>query len=81
MNPRFPARCGARAITGYRMIDCLMAAMAAALPERVPADSNGGSTLPTIAGYQQGRPFVFCETFMGTWAPAPGTTARRACRT
>ena len=70
VNPVFPAPCGARGITGYRIIDCLMGALAQAVPERVTADSNGGSTLPTIAGYQNGTPFVFCETFMGTWGGA-----------
>jgi N-methylhydantoinase B len=70
MNPEFPAPCGARGITGYRMIDCLFGALAQAVPDRVTADGSGGSTLPTIAGYQAGKPFVFCETFMGTWGAA-----------
>ena len=30
----------------------------------------GGSTLPTIAGWHDGKPYVFCETFMGTWGAA-----------
>ena len=72
LNPRFPAPCGARGITGYRIIDCLFGALAQAVPDRVTADGNGGSTLPTIAGYQNGKAFVFCETFMGTW----GATSR-----
>ena len=67
VNPLFPAPCGARGITGYRIIDCLFGALAAALPDRVTADTAGGSTLPTIAGYENGKAFVFCETFMGTW--------------
>ena len=67
VNPRFPAPCGARGITGYRIIDCLFGALAPALPDRVTADTTGGSTLPTIAGYRDGKAFVFCETFMGTW--------------
>jgi len=67
LNPRFPAPCGARGITGYRIIDCLFGALAEALPDRVTADTAGGSTLPTISGYQNGKAFVFCETFMGTW--------------
>ena len=44
--------------------------MAKAVPDRVTADNNGGSTLPTIAGYLNRKPFVFCETFMGTWGAA-----------
>ena len=67
VNPLFPSPCGARGITGYRIIDCLFGALAQALPDRVTADTAGGSTLPTIAGYQNGKAFVFCETFMGTW--------------
>jgi N-methylhydantoinase B len=67
MNPRPPSACGGRGITGYRMIDCLMGALAQAVPERVMADGSGGSALPTIAGSYRGRPFIFCETFMGTW--------------
>jgi N-methylhydantoinase B len=72
LNPTFPAPCGARGITGYRMIDCLLGALASAVPDRVTADTSGGSTLPTIAGYRDGKAFVFCETFMGTWG---GTSA------
>ena len=69
-NPRSPGACGARGITGYRMIDCLFGALAQAVPDRVTADGSGGSTLPTISGYRDGKPFVFCETFMGTWGGA-----------
>jgi N-methylhydantoinase B len=72
VNPLFPAPCGARGITGYRMIDCLFGALAQAVPERITADNNGGSTLPTIAGYENGKAFVFCETFMGAWGAAAG---------
>ena len=72
MNPTFPAPCGARGISGYRMIDCILGAMATALPDRVTADTSGGSTIPTIAGYIDGKPYVFCETFMGTWGGAAG---------
>ncbi|MBI1777129.1 MAG: hydantoinase B/oxoprolinase family protein [Proteobacteria bacterium] len=70
MNPTMPAPCGARGITGYRMIDCLFGALAKAVPERVTADNMGGSTLPTVGGWHEGKPFVFCETFLGTWGAA-----------
>src|SRR6185436_11378688 len=70
-NPRPPAACGARGITGFRMIDCLMGALAQAVPERVPADGSGGSTLPSIGGIHDGKPFVNVETLMGTWGAAP----------
>lgn len=67
VNPTAPAACGARGITGFRMIDCLMGALAQALPDRVAADGNGGATIPSIGGIHAGRPFVFVETMMGTW--------------
>ncbi len=70
-NPVSPAACGARGITGFRMIDCLMGALAQAVPERVPADGSGGATLPSIGGIHDGRAFVFVETMMGTTGGAP----------
>jgi len=71
VNPLAPAACGARGITGFRMIDCLMGALAKAVPARIPADGSGGATLPAIGGIHDGKPFVFVETMMGTWGGAP----------
>lgn len=65
VNPTSPAACGARGITGFRMIDCLLGALAKAVPERVNADSAGGSSLPTFSGWHQDSQFVFSETLMG----------------
>lgn len=70
VNPVSPGPCGARGITGYRMIDCLMGALAQAVPARVTADGSGGSTLPTISGSIDGKPYIFCETAMGVWGGA-----------
>ena len=67
VNPVPPGACGARGITGFRMIDCLFGALAQAVPERVAADGSGGSTLPTLSSYAPGRAFVFSETLMGNW--------------
>ena len=71
VNPLPPAACGARGITGFRMMDCIMGALAQALPARIPADGSGGSTIPTIGGIHQGRAFVFVETIMGAWGGTP----------
>ena len=70
VNSVHPAPTGARGITGYRTIDCMFGALAQALPDRVTADGTGGSTLPGFGGYDRGVPFVFAETFMGTWGAA-----------
>jgi N-methylhydantoinase B len=64
-NPTSPAACGARGISGFRMIDCLFGALAKAMPGRIPADNSGGSTLPSFGGYDGERAFVFVETLMG----------------
>ncbi len=70
VSPLSPGPCGARGITGYRLIDGMFGALAQAVPDKVTADNSGGSTLPTISGYQNGKPFIFCETFMGNWGAA-----------
>jgi N-methylhydantoinase B len=72
VNPRPPAACGSRAITGYRAIDCLFGALAQVVPDRVTADTAGGSTLITLAGRHDGKPFIYAETLMGVWG---GTSA------
>ncbi|HLZ09582.1 MAG TPA: hydantoinase B/oxoprolinase family protein, partial [Chloroflexota bacterium] len=38
VNPRLPAACGARGITGFRIMDTVLGALAQAVPDRVPAD-------------------------------------------
>ena len=65
VNPDPPSACGARGVTGFRMIDCLMGALAQAVPARVPADGNGGATLLAIGGWQASQAFVFVEAMMG----------------
>jgi N-methylhydantoinase B len=68
VNSVQPAPTGARGITGYRVIDCMFGALAQVVPDRVTADGTGGSTLPSFGGYtEDGKPYVFAETFMGTW--------------
>jgi N-methylhydantoinase B len=67
VNPRPPAACGSRAITGYRCIDCLFGALAQIVPDRVTADTTGGSTLITFAGKHEGKQFIYAETLMGVW--------------
>ncbi len=67
VNARYPAPCGARGITGYRMVDCVFGALAAAVPAKVAADGAGGSTLPSFGGLDGKKRFVFSECVMGTW--------------
>jgi N-methylhydantoinase B len=67
VNARYPAPCGARGITGYRMVDCVFGALAQAVPDKVAADGAGGSTLPSFGGFDGEKRFVFSECVMGTW--------------
>jgi N-methylhydantoinase B len=46
-------------------MDAVLGALAQAVPERVPADGEGGNTLITLGGYHDGRPFVYVELFSG----------------
>ena len=70
MNPRFPAACATRGITGFRMLDTLFGALAQAVPERVRAAGEGGATFPSIGGYDQGEAFVLTESVLGNWGGA-----------
>jgi N-methylhydantoinase B len=53
------------------MIDAILGALSKAVPERVPAAGEGGSSLPSIGGYRDGRAFVHVETILGTWGGRP----------
>jgi N-methylhydantoinase B len=70
-NPTPPAACGARGISGFRMIDTVLGALAQVLPDRVPAAGEGGSSLLSIGGYHQGQPFLHVETILGSWGGRP----------
>jgi N-methylhydantoinase B len=37
----------------------------------VPAAGEGGSSLPSVGGYRDGRAFVHVETILGTWGGRP----------
>ena len=55
LNPRMPAAVAARALTGYRVVDTVMGALAQVAPEKVMAAGEGGNTVVAIGGYQDGR--------------------------
>jgi len=67
VNPRSPAPCGARGITAFRVMDAVMGALAAAVPDRVPAEGEGGNTVYSIGGYDtHGQFFVYVDTIAGS---------------
>jgi N-methylhydantoinase B len=72
LNPRLPGACAARALTGYRMLDVVLGALAQALPERVPAAGEGGNTVLSMGGLTHDhRPFVLVDMITGAWGGRP----------
>ena len=67
LNPEHPAACAARGVMGYRVFDAIMGALAQIVPQHVIAGGEGGPTLLSIGGRQDGRPFVLTEVMVGTW--------------
>ena len=73
VNPVLPAACGARGITGFRVMDAVLGALAQAVPDKVPADGEGGNSLVTMGGYDVGgRPFAFVDFVAGARGGRPG---------
>jgi N-methylhydantoinase B len=73
VNPLFPAACGARGVTGFRVMDAVTGALAQAAPDRVPADGEGGNTIISMGGDDAvGRPFVYVDMFSGARGAGKG---------
>ena len=50
LNPVMPAPCAARALTGYRVFDTMLGALAQIVPDKVPAAGEGGNSVICISG-------------------------------
>ncbi len=71
-NGVLPAACAARGLTGFRMVDCVLGALAMMLPDKVMAASDGGNTGVSIGGYDADRnPFIYVDFACGTWGARP----------
>jgi N-methylhydantoinase B len=67
-----PGACAARALTGFRMLDCAFGALAKLAPDRVFAASDGGNVGVSIGGYRADRtPFIYVDFTSGTWGGRP----------
>lgn len=72
LNPRLPAACAARALTGYRVVDAMFGALAEIVPDRVPAAGEGGNTVVCIGGARADRsPFIIVDMLCGAWGGRP----------
>ena len=67
-NVAYPGACAARGLTGFRMVDVVLGALAKAVPDRVMAACEGGNTFVSIGGYDpETGPFVHCDMIFGAW--------------
>ena len=75
LNPRRPAPvAGGNVETSQRNVDALMGALAKALPERVPAASQGTMNNVSVGGLRRdGSPWTFYETIAGGNGGRPGS--------
>ena len=77
VNARLPAACGARGITGFRVMDAVLGALAQAEPDRIPADGEGGNSIVSIGGYDADlHAFVYNDLISGargagSWGDGP----------
>jgi len=72
VNPVLPGACGARGITGFRIVDAVLGALAQAVTERVPAGGEGGNSIVSIGGYDASfRPFVYVDLIAGARGGSP----------
>ena len=72
VNPTHPAPVAARGITGFRVMDAMLGALAQAVPDRVPADGEGGNSLIGIGGQRQdGSLFAMVDFFAGARGGGP----------
>src|SRR5262245_29233402 len=69
LNPTYPSACGARGLTGFRVIDTLFGAFAQALPQRVAAAGEGGVTVVSLSGTRPGGDdaFIYLDILQGAW--------------
>ncbi|GBC60659.1 5-oxoprolinase [Desulfonema ishimotonii] len=66
VNARFPAPvAGGNVETSQRIADVVLGALAGALPERIPAASQGTMNNITIGGTDGEKPFAYYETIAG----------------
>jgi N-methylhydantoinase B len=72
LNPDFPAAVAIGNVeTSQRIVDVVLGALAQALPERIPAASQGTMNNVAFGGIAHGRAFVFYETIGGGHGAGP----------
>ena len=79
-NPREPAAVSSRGVTGFRVIDAAMGALAQAAPDRIPASGEGGVSSCRIGGKNpDGSSFIVWDSVTGTWGARPDRDGIDGC--
>jgi len=75
VNPRFPAAVGSRGQVLWRVYDLICQALAMAIPDRMPAASEGGVSMMvfTAAGGNGGGNSMITEIYSSGWGGRPHT--------
>jgi N-methylhydantoinase B len=83
VNARSPAAVNARAVVVRRIVDTMIGALAPALPQRMPAASNGHPLVMSMGGIDplNGRPYVTAEVGTGGMGGRPGKDGVDAVQT
>ncbi|VTU30117.1 Acetophenone carboxylase delta subunit [Variovorax sp. SRS16] len=72
LNPVEPAAVAARALTGYRVFDTMLGALAQVVPDRIPAAGEGGNTVVCLSGKRDdGKPYIIVDMVCGAWGARP----------
>jgi N-methylhydantoinase B len=72
LNPRYPAAVGGRAPVGTVVVQLVMDALAAALPDQIPILGESGDLLHFSGQQADGRPFALMDFHFGGWGGRPG---------
>jgi len=72
LNPVEPAAVAARALTGYRVFDTMLGALAQVVPDRIPAAGEGGNTVVCLSGKDDnGKSYIIVDMICGAWGARP----------
>lgn len=72
LNPLEPAAVAARALTGYRVFDTMLGALAQVVPDRIPAAGEGGNTVVCLSGKKDtGESYIIVDMICGAWGARP----------
>lgn len=68
VNPRDPAPVAERGLTGFRILDTVLGALAQVAPGRIPAAGEGGAYTIRLGGRtDSGDYFIVADNVLGTW--------------